>query len=205
MADPDPNLNDGHAASDDALARGEGGVDQVWYIATNPDVAAAGIDPVAHYLQFGWREGRDPRRDFSTLQYIADHEDIAMSAENPFIHYLRAKSSAHPDTAHWQIMTDDEVARTSVGVDRQWYLEADPDIAAAGIDPVCHYMEFGWREGRDPRRNFSTSGYLAINREVARAGINPFIYYLRHGGPKGPRATWRPGVGAGCWRLISDG
>lgn len=32
--------------------------DPVMYLAANPDVAAAGIDPKVHYLQFGFREGR---------------------------------------------------------------------------------------------------------------------------------------------------
>jgi hypothetical protein len=200
VVDPDLNPADGHPASDDALARGEGGVDQAWYVATYPDVAAAGMDPVVHYLQFGWREGRDPRRDFSTRRYLADHEDVARSARNPFIHYLRAKSSTHPGEAEsTQALSDVELARRKGGVDQQWYLETHPDIAAAGMDPVHHYLQFGWREGRDPRRNFSTRGYLAINREVARAGQNPFIHYLRHGGPKGPPRDVAPS----SWPLLS--
>ncbi|NML30845.1 methyltransferase domain-containing protein [Paraburkholderia antibiotica] len=31
------------------------------------------------------------------------------------------------------------------------YLEANPDVAAAGVDPVVHYRQFGWREGRSIR------------------------------------------------------
>ena len=77
-------------ASDDALARGGGGVDQAWYLAQYPDVAAAGMDPVVHYLKHGWREGRDPRPDFSTVAYLALNGDVARSGQNPLIHYLRA-------------------------------------------------------------------------------------------------------------------
>jgi SAM-dependent methyltransferase len=32
--------------------------DRVRYLVLHPDVAAAGMDPVRHYLDFGWREGR---------------------------------------------------------------------------------------------------------------------------------------------------
>ena len=35
--------------------------DPALYLAANPDVAAAGADPVAHYLKFGRREGRKLR------------------------------------------------------------------------------------------------------------------------------------------------
>jgi chromosome segregation ATPase len=32
-----------------------------WYLTNNPDVAAAGVDPVQHYLLYGAAEGRQPR------------------------------------------------------------------------------------------------------------------------------------------------
>lgn len=35
-------------------------------------------------------------------------------------------------------------------VDKKWYLETYPDVAAAGIDPVIHFEKHGRREGRIP-------------------------------------------------------
>src|SRR5204863_310300 len=35
-------------------------VDDLFYSLRNPDVWAAGVDPDAHYANFGWKEGRDP-------------------------------------------------------------------------------------------------------------------------------------------------
>jgi hypothetical protein len=170
---------------DEALARGERGVDQGWYRTTYPDIAAAGVDPVHHYLQIGWREGRDPRPDFSTRGYLAEHEEIVPARQNPFIHSLR----------------EDELARGKRGVDQAWYRATYPDIAVAGIDPVHHYLEFGWREGRDPRPDFSTRGYLAVHDEVAGSGQNPLVHYLRHGGRKGPPRGGAPA----SWHWLTDG
>ncbi|MBB3061887.1 hypothetical protein [Microbulbifer rhizosphaerae] len=34
--------------------------DQDYYLKHNEDVGAAGVDPFGHYLNYGWREGRDP-------------------------------------------------------------------------------------------------------------------------------------------------
>lgn len=34
--------------------------DDDWYLQTYPDIAAAGVDPKAHFLNFGWHEGRWP-------------------------------------------------------------------------------------------------------------------------------------------------
>jgi glycosyltransferase involved in cell wall biosynthesis len=84
--------------SDDELARGEAGVDAQWYLETYPDVAAVGMDPVSHYLAFGWLEGRDPRPDFSTTDYLAIYDELTKARQNPFIHYLRKReTNGEPD------------------------------------------------------------------------------------------------------------
>jgi serralysin len=54
-------------------------------------------------------------------------------------------------------------------------------VAKAGIDPLQHYEQFGWKEGRDPGPNFSTSHYLAVNPDVKLAGINPLDHYVLYG------------------------
>ena len=38
--------------------------------------------------------------------------------------------------------------RSSPGFDAEWYLAANPDVAAVGIDPAVHYLGAGAREGR---------------------------------------------------------
>ncbi|MDL2272260.1 hypothetical protein LJC23_04420 [Desulfovibrio sp. OttesenSCG-928-I05] len=59
-----------------------------FYIAANPDVAKEGVDPVLHYVKFGWKEGRDPAPWFSTKKYLETYPDVAASRLNPFYHYL---------------------------------------------------------------------------------------------------------------------
>ncbi len=44
--------------------------DREWYLATNPDVAEAGMDPLVHYITYGAAEGRTP----SPLQLAATDE-----------------------------------------------------------------------------------------------------------------------------------
>ncbi len=69
--------------------------------------------------------------------------------------------------------------------DSGWYLENHPDVAIAGIDPVCHYLFSGAAEGRDPGPDFSTSAYLARYPDVLNAGVNPIVHYLRLGRKEG--------------------
>jgi glycosyltransferase involved in cell wall biosynthesis len=62
--------------------------DHDYYIANNHDVVQAGIDPVVHYCQSGYLEGRNPHPEFSTSFYLTSNPDVASSGENPFLHYL---------------------------------------------------------------------------------------------------------------------
>jgi hypothetical protein len=36
----------------------------------------------------------------------------------------------------------------------KWFLERNPDLGAAGVDPLAHYYRYGWREGRLPNPYF---------------------------------------------------
>ena len=69
--------------------------------------------------------------------------------------------------------------------DEDWYVRTYPDVAKAGIDPGWHYIEFGWREGRDPGPLFSTNSYLKSNPDVARSGANPLLHFIEFGYSEG--------------------
>ena len=61
--------------------------------------------------------------------------------------------------------------------DSAYYLEENPDVAAAGIDPLVHFTHFGAFEGRNPHPLFDVGFYLSQNRDVAASGVNPLIHY----------------------------
>ncbi len=71
--------------------------------------------------------------------------------------------------------------------DPAWYLAAYPDVGQAGLDPLGHFVWFGWREGRLPNPYFDSAWYLATNPDVIAAGLNPLLHYLRHGDLEGRR------------------
>jgi hypothetical protein len=66
-----------------------GSFDPEWYLARYPDVAAAGQDPLRHYLRYGAKEGRDPNAVFDTSWYLENYPDVTGSKLNPFVHYLK--------------------------------------------------------------------------------------------------------------------
>jgi hypothetical protein len=65
--------------------------------------------------------------------------------------------------------------------DAAFYLAQNPDVAAAGVDALEHFMAHGWREGRDPHPQFSLRAYLSAHPEVERAGLNPYLHFLESG------------------------
>lgn len=73
------------------------------------------------------------------------------------------------------------------GFDADFYARQNEDVRAAGLDPLTHFIEYGWREGRDPSPGFSLNDYLLANPDVDSSGVNPLVHYLEHGLREGRR------------------
>lgn len=84
-----------------------------------------------------------------------------------------------------QMQTRLDAIGQSEWFDRKWYLETYPDVASAGMDPIRHYFEFGWKEDRNPSPRFDTSYYLMSNIDVAKSGLNPLWHFIEHGHREG--------------------
>lgn len=65
--------------------------------------------------------------------------------------------------------------------DPAYYLLKYPDCRRADVEPLWHFVDHGWKEGRNPSEKFDTSFYLRMNLDVKNAGCNPLIHYLQHG------------------------
>lgn len=66
--------------------------------------------------------------------------------------------------------------------DEEYYLSNNyVDIRLRGMDPLGHYLIFGWREGKNPSPLFSTDLYLLENSDVKDANINPLLHYILYG------------------------
>ena len=74
--------------------------DRDWYLAQNPDVAAAGLDPAEHYLKRGAAEGRSPGPGFDAVSYLAAYPDVAATGQDPLLHYLQCGKAEGRKTRH---------------------------------------------------------------------------------------------------------
>ncbi len=73
--------------------------------------------------------------------------------------------------------------------DAAYYLGMCPDILPQPADPIRHYCEHGWREGRNPSDDFETRGYLDAYEDIKNANPNPFWHYVVWGAWECKQAT----------------
>jgi hypothetical protein len=60
--------------------------DNDFYLSMNPDIASSGANPLMHYLQLGWREGRQPSSKITQAQ-IKSLESIKPEIRNPLFYF----------------------------------------------------------------------------------------------------------------------
>jgi glycosyltransferase involved in cell wall biosynthesis len=141
--------------------------DPAWYRATNPDVEQADTDPLLHYIGYGESEGRWPIGWFNPVWYRANH--AVPPGQHALAHYLCHRTTGASPIPEF---------------DSAWYLATYPDVAAAGMDPMEHYLVQGFREGRHPSRTFD-SRFYRIRYLRGRPAENPLLHYLAHRGEPG--------------------
>lgn len=166
------------------------------YLEANADVRRARVEPLFHYLRHGRYEGREvfPSERARVRPTVAEPAPGDWSVET----VLAAATPAepHPEAIPEAAFTAPEAPSAQRWerelldgeFDAEFYLRAHPDIAAAGIDPLEHFLVTGWREGRDPHPKFSVRDYLETYPDIAQAGMNPFVHYVRTGRAEGRTA-----------------
>ena len=141
--------------------------DAAYYLAQNPDVAAAGVDALEHFLEFGATEGRVFSPLFNQTFYERENPDVVAAGVNSIEHYFE----------HGVL----ENRAPSTFFDPEFYLEQNPDVVAAGMNPLEHFQNFGALEGRNPSGFFDAAHYLEQNPDVAAAGLSPLEHFINHG------------------------
>lgn len=165
--------------------------DADYYQQRYPDVRRSKIDPLLHYLGVGWKQGRDPSAEFSTVHYAATYPDVRRSGLHPFEHWVRigraeGRSGRRPGQTLDSLQLRAPIPKRDLRLlrarfDEAYYLATNDDVRIAGVLPFEHYVFQGWYEGRDPSADFSTSYYLGAATDLIDAGVHPFWHYLRHG------------------------
>ncbi len=196
--------------ADIATLAASGLFDVGWFEARNPDLKAAGADPLVHFHRYGWREHRLPNAYFDAGWYLRYNRDVASAGLNPLLHYFEyGEAEGRRPIEHF----DPEWYRAKYGIadgscclthflrhrmagwvspvpefDPVHYLSQSPDVAEAGMDPFEHYLIVGAAEGREPSTVIDV-GFYKARYLGSMSRINPLVHYRRHRHEPGVFAT----------------
>lgn len=141
--------------------------DTEYYLSANPDVAERGINPLLHFVRHGRAEGRrtacPPNEGSEAVQPLDGHasptapaspaisdDDPAAALFDPA--YYAAQLDSIPDgislyrhflDSGWRQQLDPSPLFST-----SYYLETNPEVAAAGINPFLHWVNYGRHEKR---------------------------------------------------------
>ncbi|WP_324132784.1 glycoside hydrolase family 99-like domain-containing protein [Bosea sp. (in: a-proteobacteria)] len=171
--------------------------DAGFYLDKNADIARTGVDPFEHFVNFGWKENRDPNNWFKIVEYVAMNDWLAETGINPFSHYvligrelgLMPAFERSPDDLHLHDIDRFQYDLISADLDAKYYISQLPAGEPRPDDCVVHYIREGAVAGYDPNNWFSTRGYLANNEDVRASGVNPLFHYLCEGVHEGRSYT----------------
>ncbi len=97
--------------------------DRGFYLRKYPDVAAARVNPLRHYLKYGASEGRKPHPLFDPDYYLRSHPELR-NGGNPLLDFLERTPNADPHPLF----------------DCEAYLLANPEAAIQGVNPLVHHV-----------------------------------------------------------------
>ena len=161
--------------------------DPLYYLEHNPDVAAAEIDPLTHYRNWGWAEGRDPSPEVDLasvdgLEYIASYSDLI------------AAFGLNKAAGYQHFATQGLFEGRTTSFDGLEYIASYGDLINAfhtqvAADPdhdigTSHYIVAGYAEQRAPDL-FDAAQYLANYADLQTAfGTNlaaATLHYITSG------------------------
>lgn len=159
--------------------------DAGYYVREYPDIDFQRLDPIMHFMEVGWYEGRNPNAFFDTVSYLQAYPDVEKAGINPYYHYLavgaaegrQVASSVTPSIRARLLFgrpIADWVSRISPYVDLAFYRKQLRRPFPEATNLAAHYAFRGWREGKRPNPDFDPA---SVEREevLNRYLVNPLL------------------------------
>ncbi len=129
-----------------------------WYVRENSDILSLDINPLVHFILFGY----DEKRLFRYARISMDSLDF-IDVEDRF-----------------NVFECYETIYDSRLFDIRYYLENNGDFDLEGLDPIVHYILKGAGLGFNPSSYFNTNEYLSgINKDELT--VNPLYHFIKYG------------------------
>ena len=71
------------------------------------------------------------------------------------------------------------IKRSGLFKDEHYLMNYD-DVRQEDVDPLWHYVKFGWKEGRNPSATFNTDDHLALFPDLLKLEINPLVHHIKN-------------------------
>jgi O-antigen biosynthesis protein len=130
-------VNDKNLLSDLETLRASGLINAAFYKQQCARMDLKFEDAAAHYLDHGWKHDLSPSQFFNSPYYRQEAAARGIEITGcPALHFLHEgfKIGLNP----------------SEKFDVNWYLAEYPDVRKAGMNPLTHFVRFGFRENRKP-------------------------------------------------------
>ena len=129
----------------------------------------------------------EQRFDFFATSISQIHRSLSKIKDNNSISAVEVSEclDSSNEVFNYGDSNDYQVVIQSSMFDANFYLSHYPDVKIAGLDPVMHYMEIGWKEDRNPNLSFNTRYYKTKYPDIIAAGMNPFVHWLQYGKNEG--------------------
>jgi glycosyltransferase involved in cell wall biosynthesis len=154
--------------------------DADYYLGTNPDVAAAGFDPLEHYRSHGWREGRWPAPWFDPEEYRRRYPGLVDAESNPFSHFLTAGDPQAARNAYKSL----EQSKKIVTQIKQHYEKSSLDVLAA-VDTEKYPRKPAKEDIEAVASFFDAEFYQSNYPEVRSLIVDPLVHFLTVGWQQG--------------------
>jgi glycosyltransferase involved in cell wall biosynthesis len=142
--------------------------DAAYYLQQDRDMSPLFIDPLTHYVETGWREGRNPNPLFESGWYRETYK--VAEDQDPLLYFIEKgwQKGDKPDPLFFTL----------------FYTDQYPESTRKGGNPLSHYLSRGWLEGKNPNPCFDTAYYLEHNPEIAELKQHPLFHYYHIGNPE---------------------
>ena len=181
--------------------------DREYYLATNPDVFEARLDPLLHFIEIGFAALRAPH-PLVDPQFIVNEEPDALGKRPDMARLLdllendRTRPSPYFDPA-WYAAELGEAApprgmlrhflttglvegrMPNAWLDPDYYAEQHADVPKQRYAALRHFIIVGDSEGRQPGPRFDGRLYRRRYVDVADAGVPPLWHFLTNGKREG--------------------
>lgn len=137
--------------------------DEKYYAEKYEDLTKTKIDLKKHFLEHGWKEGRECSQWFKFKQNLVGYPNVSHDKFVKFLSYLENNMF--------------------LDFDAQLYYKNNPDIQEEirflPLKLFQHYLEFGISENRNPCAWFSTKDYCSVHPTLVKKKFNPFFHFIQ--------------------------